>query len=343
MRNNLDRNKILIIGPSWLGDMIMSQALFKVLKDRFDCVIDVVAPEWSCPILDRMEEVSKSITLPISHGELALRQRYLLAKQLRGEGYSQAIVLTNTWKSALLPFWARIPRRTGWLGELRWGLLNDVRYLNKNKYPTMMQRYVALAYTKGEDIPTEHPYPAFKVNQATVLETLNKFNLVTGKNKKIMALCPGAAFGIAKRWPEHYFIKLAQNKINAGWEIWLFGSKQDLPVVERIQNQLPSNCKNFAGKLQLSETVDLISVVDVVISNDSGLMHMASGLNKYLLAIYGSTSSAFTPPFGAHAKIVTKKLPCSPCFKKVCPLKHHQCMNAITPEQILEILNKDGW
>jgi heptosyltransferase-2 len=342
MQDQQNSKKILIVGPAWLGDMIMAQALFKVLKNNSDCRIDVVAPAWSSPILARMPEVFKTITIPIKHGELALGTRRRLAKQLRNEKYDQAIVLTNTWKSALLPFWAKIPLRTGWLGELRWGLLNDVRYLNKKKLPTMMQRYVALAYPRGAEIPTTQPMPMLAVAPALVQTSLNKFQLSV-QNKKIMALCPGAAGGTAKRWPEQYYMQLAQAKIKDGWEIWLFGSEQDAPVTANIQQQLAKNCQNFAGKLQLAETVDLMSVVNVVISNDSGLMHMASSLNKYLIAIYGATSPKFTPPFGQHAKIVTNNLSCSPCFKKECPLKHHQCMHAITPEQILELLKKDGW
>lgn len=331
------------MGPSWLGDMIMAQALFKVLKAKFACVIDVVAPEWSLPIVACMSEVNTSITMPAAgHGELALRKRYALAKQLRTAQYDQAIVLTNTWKSALIPFWAKIPNRTGWLGEFRFGLLNDVRYLNQKQLPTMMQRYVALGYDKNAELPIDHPYPSLKTDQATVLATLKKFDLVTG-HKKIMALCPGAAFGPAKCWPAPYFAQVAQAKIAAGWEVWLFGSKQDEPIIDNIKGQLPRGCRSFAGKLQLAETVDLMSVVDVVISNDSGLMHLASSLNKYLLAIYGSTSPGFTPPFGQQAKIVIENLACSPCFKKTCPLQHHQCMNAITAERILTLLSKDGW
>ena len=205
----------------------------------------------------------------------------------------------------------------------------------------MIQRYVALAYAKDESVPRQYPYPLLTVNSATTQELLIKFNVVA-QGKKILALCPGAAYGSAKRWPANYFAELAKTKISEGWDIWLFGSKQDVPVVDSILQQLPERCYSFAGKLQLSETVDLMSVVHAVISNDSGLMHMASSLGKYLIAIYGSTSHTFTPPFGPTAKVITKSLSCSPCFKKDCPLGHHQCMTTITPQQIAELLNKDG-
>lgn len=339
---NVKNKKILVVGPSWLGDMIMSQALFKILKSKFNCTIDIIAPEWSRPIVDRMPEIANSISLPIQHGELALLLRYQLGRKLRQEHYDQAIILTNSWKSALIPFVANIPQRTGWLGEMRWGLLNDVRYLNKQKLPLMMQRYIALGYAKEEEIPQQYPYPKLIANVAAGQELLTKFKVIN-QGKKILALCPGAAFGSAKRWPVNYFAEVAKMQINAGWDIWFFGSKQDKPVVDNILQQVPMPCVNFAGQLQLAETVDLMALVQVVISNDSGLMHMASGLGKYIVGIYGSTSPEFTPPFGPAAKIVTKNLSCSPCFKPECPLGHHQCMTTITPQHIVELLNKDGW
>ena len=341
--NNHGQKKILIVGPTWLGDMIMAQALFKVLKATPNCTIDVIAPEWSLPIVQCMPEVSNTIVQPVGHGRLGLLPRYNMAKQLRQQQYDQAIVLTNSWKSALLPFWAKIPQRTGWLGELRWGLLNDVRYLDAKKLPTLMQRYVALAYRKNAAMPAQHPYPALTVEQAHAESTAQKFQVAT-KNKKILAICPGAAFGTSKRWPEHYFAKVAQSKIEQGWQIWLFGSGQDEPVLARISASLPPNSwHSFAGDVALAEKLALMSIVDVVLTNDSGLMHMASSLGKYILAIYGPTSPAYTPPFGKLANIISKQLSCSPCFKRTCPLKHHNCMQAILPEQILAKLTKDGW
>ena len=331
--------QILIIGPSWLGDMVMAQALFKILKQQCDCIIDVLAPDWSRTILDKMpKEVANSISMPIGHGKLALGERYKLAKALAKKQYDQAIVLPNSWKSALIPFWANIPKRTGWLGELRWGLLNDVRYLNKKALPQMVQRYAALAYAENEFKPNDIPYPELVIDNDQVEKLIKKLKLNIG-NKKILALCPGAAFGTAKCWPVDYFADLAAKKITEGWQVFLFGSVHDAAVTNKIKAKLNNACIDFAGKISLSETVDLLSAATVVVSNDSGLMHVASSLHKSLIAIYGATSPKFAPPLSNNAKIIFQDLTCSPCAKRDCPLQHHKCMKDITPDRVLDLIN----
>lgn len=317
-------NKILIIGPSWVGDMIMAQTMFKILKQTNPQVLlDVLAPAWSLPILERIPEINQRLSLPVEHGEFALSVRYKLARELRQAQYSQAIVLTNSWKSALIPWLAKIPKRTGWLGECRWGLLNDVRYLNKQTMPKMVQRYAALAYPKNQKLPENLPTPK-----------LLAYPAVTNTAQPILALCPGAAYGPAKRWPEEYFAELALAKIEAGWQVWFFGSHQDNAVIENIQRMIVQPTVNYAGKIDLMQTIDLFAVVNAVVSNDSGLMHLAASLDKPLVAIYGSTSPEFTPPLGTKAKIIQNKIACSPCFKRECPLGHFDCMRKVMPSQV---------
>lgn len=329
--------KILIIGPSWIGDMVMAQSLFKYIKQQQPSVqLDILAPEWSREVLQRMPEISNCITLPIKHGALDLTVRIKFAKDLAAQNYSQAIVLANSWKSALIPFLARIPVRTGWLGEARWGLLNDVRYLNKSAMPKMVQRYVALGLNPKQSLPAELPLPKLISPQSAILQVINKFGLNT--TKPILALCPGAAYGPAKRWPEEYFAQVARQKIAAGWQVWLFGSQQDSFVINTIQNKIKDETISFAGKVSLLETIDLISIASSVVSNDSGLLHIASSLDKPLVAIYGSTSPNFTPPLGKKAQIMTENLPCSPCFKRECPLQHLNCMYMIKPERVMAAL-----
>lgn len=309
-------NKILIIGPSWVGDMIMAQALLRTLKQQQPEVqIDVLLPDWSRPILTRIPEVTETIRMPVGHGKLGLKTRYQLGKSLRNKGYTHCYVLTGSWKSALVPFFAKIPNRIGWLGEMRWGLLNDVRHLDKKQYPKMVQRYVALAYPKGAQLPANHELPHLTAPQESVDKTLQKYQLQLD-SKPILALCPGAAYGSAKRWPWEYYAQLAQQKIEAGWRVWLFGSKDDKLVTDKIEAaltvQAPKNpaelniCENFAGQLDLFETVDLFSKASAVVTNDSGLMHMAAALDKPVVAIYGSTSPGFTPPLGKRSVILNK-------------------------------------
>lgn len=320
-------DKILIVGPSWVGDMIMAQTLFKLLKQQNPgTLLDVLAPDWSLPILERMPEINQQILLPAQHGELALRQRYKLAVALRQHNYSRAIVLTNSWKSALIPFFAKIPVRTGWLGECRWLLLNDVRYLDKQKLPRMVERYASLAFAKNSILPTDLPTPRLSAFPTEI------------PAKPVLALCPGAAYGPAKRWPEEYFAALAKEKLAEGWDVWFFGSKQDELVIENIRQALAAPTTSYAGQIDLMQTIDLFAAVSAVVSNDSGLMHLAAALEKPVVAIYGSTSPIFTPPLGMKARVVQNKVPCSPCFKRTCPLEHFACMREVTPSQVSEAL-----
>lgn len=326
-------NKILIIGPSWVGDMVMAQTLFKLLKQANPTAqIDVLAPNWSLPVLQRMPEITNLIELPIVHGEFGLKTRVKIARELKGQNYTQAIVLANSWKSALIPWLARIPLRTGWLGEMRWGLLNDVRFLNKKALPKMVQRYAALGVPRNAKLP-DLPTPKLNSPAETVAAVLEKFSI--DLSKPILALCPGAAYGPAKRWPEDYFAKIAQQRIAAGWQVWFFGSNADSIVIESIRMQINSETISFAGKINLMETIDLLSASNAVVTNDSGLLHIAASLDKPLVAIYGSTSAEFTPPLGTKSKIMQEQLACRPCFKRECPLRHMNCMYAIKPERVL--------
>ncbi len=335
--------KILIVGPAWVGDMVMAQCLFKAIKALDNTVIiDVLAPTWSFPLIERMPEVRQAHVMPIGHGSLQLKERYLLAKKLAPEAYDQAIVLPNSWKSALIPFWANIPKRTGFLGEWRFGLLNDIRMLNKKHLPRMIDRFVALAYKRAETIHQPIIFPHLALDKGTVAATAEKFSIHTQIAQPILALCPGAEFGASKRWPESYYAEIALQKLKAGWSVWIFGSKNDTNVAALIQAQTHHQCVDFTGKTNLGEAIDLLSLSSALVTNDSGLMHIAAALQKPLIAIYGSTDPSFTPPLGAASEIVRLALPCSPCFKRECPLGHHQCMQDLRPDIVLSVMDKAG-
>jgi len=327
---NISMNKILIIGPAWIGDMVMAQSLFKLLKERQPGVsLQVAAPVWTLPLLSRMKEISSVIHLPFAHGELNLKLRYKIAKQLRDQAFTQAIVLPNSFKSALIPWWAHIPVRTGWSRELRGLLLNDMRVLDKKRYPRMVERFLALGLSKKEALPPQYPYPELTISP----------HAKKPKNP-VLALCPGAEFGSSKQWPAEYYAEIAQAKLADGWQVWLMGSAKDQTITARIMALTQDQCIDWAGKTKLDEAIDLLSVVNAVVTNDSGLMHIAAALKKPIVALYGSTSPDFTPPLSLSATMMKLNLTCQPCFKRECPLQHHRCMRDLTPSSVLKALNE---
>ncbi|MDF3012966.1 MAG: waaF, partial [Cellvibrio sp.] len=270
-----------------------------------------------------------------------LKERRTLGKSLAGQGYEQAIVLPNSFKSAFVPFFADIPLRTGWRGELRYGLLNDVRVLDKKDFPLMVQRYAALALPKAAAPLTEFPFPELHVDQSRRPHLLTKFALQL--DRPLLILCPGAEYGPAKRWPEHYFAEVVDEKIRTGWQVWLMGSAKDQQVTEAIRNLLLDEergyCHNLAGSTNLAEAIELMACADAVLSNDSGLMHIAAALQKPLAVIYGSTSPEHTPPLTKRVSIISNEIECSPCFERECPKVHHKCLRELMPQQVLSALN----
>lgn len=303
---------ILVTGPSWVGDMMMSHSLYQQLKVQYpNCQIDVMAPDWCRPLLARMPEVRNAISMPIGHGSFRLCERYQLGKSLRNQ-YDMAIVLPNSLKSAFIPLFAKIAKRRGWKGESRYFFLNDLR-ANKDDYPMMVQRYVALAFEQGsipnaEQLPILYPYLKTELEQIAATKVKFEKQLAYAENRPAIGFCPGAEFGPAKRWPHYHYATLAKMLIEQGYSVRLFGSKKDEEAGEQICLSLPENlqryCLNLAGQTDLNQAVDLIADCAAVVSNDSGLMHIAAALNKPLVALYGPTSPQYTPPLAKNAVII---------------------------------------
>ncbi|MCL5261456.1 MAG: lipopolysaccharide heptosyltransferase II [Gammaproteobacteria bacterium] len=326
--------KILIVAPAWVGDLVMAQALFKILKLRNpDVIIHVLALTHMRPLLLRMPEIDQVIIFPFQHGELSLFKRYSFGKKLRNKGYTEAIILPNSFKSALIPFWARIPKRTGWLGEMRYGLLNNIKK-SPHLFERMVERFAVLGSDAGARLP-ESLWPELTVKTSTLTETLQKFDL-TKQEKPVLALCPGAEYGPAKRWPAEYFAAVAKTKLQLGWQVWIFGGVKDQLIAKKIQELTKNNCIDFCGKTDLGEAADLLSLAQVVVTNDTGLMHVAAALKRRIIAIYGSSSPKFTPPLAADVTILSINLPCSPCFKRACPYGHTKCLYGIMPREVIE-------
>lgn len=332
--------KTLVIGPSWVGDMLMSQSLYRHLKQQNpNREIDVLAPDWCRPVLARMPEISNAIAMPVGHGSLQWQTRKNIGKQLSNRGYEQAFVLPNSFKSALIPWFANIPKRTGWRGEMRYGLLNDLRVLDKQAFPLMVQRYVALSETKDHaalDI-SQILTPQLRIDSSAQQAAINSFQL---NAEKPIAFCPGAEFGPAKRWPDYHYAALAKQLIALGHPIWLFGSQKDQPVCEQIISQLSDTektlCFNLAGATSLPQAIDLIAACSVAVSNDSGLMHIAAAVNTPLVALYGPTSPGFTPPLSDKASIIRLIDGFIKVRKGDADQGYHQSLIDITPDMALD-------
>jgi heptosyltransferase-2 len=329
--------KILIIGPSWVGDTMMMQPMLQRLKQRYpESWIDVLAPPWTATLLYCLPEVHEVIINPFPHGALRLYTRYQIGKQLRDDNYDQAIVLPNSLKSAFVPFFANIPLRTGFVGEMRYGVLNDARKLNKKKLPLMVERFSQLAEQVDDDIPHPLPNPRLEVSATQRDATLQKLGLTL--DKPIAIFCPGAEYGPAKRWPENYFAEIAQHLQDNGYAVWLIGSAKDKEFADKIIALGNSECLNLCGSTDLTNAIALLSCAQLVISNDSGLMHLAAALDRPMLALFGSSSPEFTPPLSPRAEVIKLDLKCSPCFKRECPLGHFNCMKQLTPELVWQKL-----
>ncbi|WLT05859.1 ADP-heptose--LPS heptosyltransferase RfaF [Gilliamella apis] len=336
--------KTLIIGPSWVGDMMMSQSLYRTLKQLDPSIeIDVMAPAWCRALLDKMPEVNQSIAMPISHGEFALSKRYQLGKELRNNQYEQAIILPNSFKSALIPFFAKIAKRTGWKGEMRYGLLNDLRVLDKQAFPLMVERYVALAYPKqnihsAKDIPQPILWPKLNVLTDEVEQTLSTFNITS--EEPLIGFCPGAEFGPAKRWPDYHYAALADKIVKQHAKIIIFGSGKDKIVGEQIIAKMNhgEHCINLAGQTELGQAINLIAACKAVVTNDSGLMHVAAALDKPLVALYGPSSPDFTPPLSNKAEVIRLITGYHRVRKGDAEQGYHQSLIDIKPDLVFETL-----
>ncbi|MGB0129545.1 MAG: lipopolysaccharide heptosyltransferase II [Rhodocyclaceae bacterium] len=327
--------KILVVAPSWIGDTVAAQPLFMRLHERHPALkLDVIAPPWVAPVLRRMPEVAAVLDHPFSHGVFGLAARRKLGLRLRGERYDEAIVLPNSWKSALVPFFAGIPKRTGFTGEARYGLLNNRHNLDKAALPQIVQRYAALADAPGEVVPKAFLAPRLRSDPAQQQAVLAGLQLE--RDPAPIVFCPGAEYGPAKRWPAAYFAQLACDLRDRGHSVWLIGSAKDAVVGEEIVAASAGACRNLCGRTGLDQAVDLLAAAECVVTNDSGLMHVAAALDRPLVALFGSSSPRFTPPLSDQADVVWLEIECSPCFRRECPKGHFRCMLDMRPEQVLE-------
>jgi heptosyltransferase-2 len=325
---------VLVVGPSWVGDMVIAQSLFISLRLHDPAIsIDVVAPDWSRPVVTRMPEVREAIGLPIRHGRLALATRWRVGRALSRRGYDRAIVLPQSLKSALVPFFAGIPRRTGFLGEHRHGLINDVRPLHRSDGP-MVLRYLSLGLPPGSPAPGEAPRPRLRVDETNRRALVARLELDLAR--PVVVCVPGAEYGPAKAWPAESFADLGRRIAASGFAVWVVGSEADRRLGERIRSAAGAGARDLCGRTSLEDAVDLLSLAHVVVSNDSGLMHVAAAVGRPIVAVFGSSSPTYTPPLAGRAEVLYLGLDCSPCFERRCPLGHYDCLRGIGVDAVLD-------
>jgi heptosyltransferase-2 len=330
--------KILVVAPAWVGDTVMAQSLVGELRKRSpDAVIHLMAPPWTAPLGKRMDGVSAVHEFAFEHGRLELGKRIRAGRTLRDEAFDLAIVLPNTWKSGIAPFVAGIPERRGYLGETRHLLLNDIR---TSKAPRTVDRYAALAGEPGEDFVAERP-PVLRIDQGSARRLAEQLGLETGR--PVIVLCPGAEYGPSKQWPAEHFAELVGLLDGEGLTSWILGSKNDRDIAGEIIRLAPpteSKPANLCGMTTLLEAVDLMGLASGVVSNDSGLMHVAAAIGRPVVALFGSTTPVHTPPLAVKTRIVERSLPCRPCLKRRCPLHHHDCLRTIQAHEVATALRE---
>lgn len=318
--------------------MVMAQALFQLLKrNEPDRSIDILAPAWSLPIVARMPEIRSGIAAETGHGEVGFRKRWRIAKALRGGRYDRAIVLPRSFKSALIPWLAGIPRRTGFRGESRWGLINDVRKFDRDVLDQTVKRFVALGVEKTEPLPPAG-FPTLTTDADRQRELLEALQL--DGQERIVALMPGAEYGPAKCWPRDHFAALARSLHDDGYAVWVLGSDKDAPAGRHIAEH--SAAIDLCGRTSLQDVIDLLGLCEQAVSNDSGLMHIAAAVGPHVHALYGSSSPIFTPPLTGKSDVHYLALDCSPCFQRDCPLGHFKCLRDLAPDSVLERIRAAG-
>lgn len=333
--------KILIIAPNWIGDAVMTEPLIAQLKkNNPDSQINVLATPWVASIMKAIPAVNQIIIADFRHGALQWSERKALAKQLAQSAYTHAYVLPNSFKSALIPWLAKIPHRIGYQGEMRWGLINEsLKNPSRSHRPPMSSHYFALSGQTSSEVPQPHlSLPKAMVEQSQ--QTLQN----TQAHQELYVLCPGAEYGSAKQWPiEHYgqlAKELTESQPNA--LVLILGSKKEFAIGSDITNisTHPDRVINWCGQTSLEDAMAAISNATAVISNDSGLMHIAAAFRRPQVAIFGSSDPRHTPPLSKLASIHWLHLECSPCFKRTCPLGHLKCLVDIEVKDVLNSVNQ---
>ena len=328
---------ILIIPYMWIGDFVRCHTVVRLLRERSPtAAIDVLTTSMVAPLLDYMPGVRKGIVVDLPRKHLALNQHRALARRLRAENYGHALVMPRTWKAAVAPFLAGIPRRTGFVGEGRFGLINDLRF-GERRLPRMADRCAALALAKDERTPSAWPLPELKVPAADCANWRQRLGLAAD-GRPVVALAPGAV-GPSKRWPRESYVELARRLCAEGHWVWVIGGPNEKDLGAEIAAR--AQIRDLTGP-DLRNAILALALADVAVSNDSGLLHVAAALGTPAIGIFGPTSAWHWAPLNPIAAVVetTDTLACRPCHKPVCRLGHHRCMRDISVDRVATAIRR---
>ena len=335
----LDRRPILIVPYMWIGDFVRCHTVVKLLKARFPArPVDVLSTTLCAPLADYMPELRQAIVVDLPRKRLALSEHRALAARLKRESYGTALIMPRTWKAALAPCLAGIPERIGWLGEWRFGLVNDLRF-GERKRPRMVDQCAALALPANATRPENWPLPELRMPPAEIGGWRERLGLADN-GKPIIALAPGAV-GPSKRWPGAAYGDLARRLIAQGNEVWILGSPAEAPLVRIIRDIAPE--VRDLTSTDLRNAILALAAADVAVSNDSGLLHVAAALGTPTIGIFGPTSPWHWAPLNPIAAAVQQKiepLPCQPCHKPTCRVRHHRCMRDISPDHVASVIER---
>ncbi|MCQ8895180.1 lipopolysaccharide heptosyltransferase II [Limnobacter humi] len=333
--------RVLIVAPNWIGDAVMSLSLLQALHadealrfaDGRPCELHVLAPSVTAPVYQFSPVVHTVQAEPFAHGELQWGLRKQVGRALQAKEYGLAITLPNSLKSALVPWFAKVPQRVGYDGELRSLILNRaLPKPKKDNKPPMIEWYGRLGGYDRALLAN----PLMQVSTATTDRVCVDFQLQRG----FLAIAPGAEYGPAKRWPARHFAAVVQAFLerNPSQRAVLLGGPKDVEFSETIHSLVPEPLRArllvLAGKTSLPQAIALMAGASQLVTNDSGLMHVAAALDVQVHAVFGSSSPSHTPPLNPSARVYYLALPCSPCYQRECPLGHLDCLNKLEPELV---------
>jgi len=334
MNRNTGQNgsPILVVPYMWIGDFVRCHSVIKLLNARFpDRPVDVLSTTLCAPLTDYMPGLRQAIVVDLPRSRIALKDQRALARRLKRENYGSTLIMPRTWKSALAPFFARIPERIGFVGEMRFALLNDVRY-GERRLPRMVDRCAALALPPAAELPPEWPLPELKIAPAEIESFRRECGLAFDK-RPVVALAPGAV-GPSKRWPASAYAALTRRLIAEGFAVWVVGGPEEKSLAAEIIGD--TTARDLTGH-DLRNAILALAAAAVAVSNDSGLLHVAAAAGTPAIGIFGPTSPWHWAPLNPLAATIETetKVDCRPCHKPVCKLAHHRCMRDIPPEQLL--------